>query len=309
MPGIDPQALLKWLRAAGEASRLRLLALCMAGELSVSDLAQAVGQSEPRVSRHLKILGEAGLIERVRQGQWVHYHVAPGPAPTAFVRGLLAQLDRQDPVLLTDRQAAELARVQQGAGAAGPSRLGRALAGFLAEMMPRGATSGTVLAGVAHPELLTAAAGATDACIAVAHSRRAAQAARAQARTAGLRCRVLEGAAATALDPAALGPAGPVDLVVLDLPQADAARLERLLGAARRLLGPSGSIAVFSRYDALEAPRARVVEHPLARLRRLLGEARFTCMKLSPIEADGQHVLAAFAVAASAPATRTAEAS
>jgi len=53
---------ISWLRAAGEPSRLRLLALCDRGDLSVSDLAQALGQSEPRVCRHLRILSEAGLI-------------------------------------------------------------------------------------------------------------------------------------------------------------------------------------------------------------------------------------------------------
>ncbi|MGH8296530.1 MAG: ArsR/SmtB family transcription factor, partial [Steroidobacteraceae bacterium] len=78
MPSPSSDLLVTWLRAAGEPTRLRLLALCAARELSVSDIAQILGQSEPRVSRHLKILGEAGLIERVRQGQWVHYGRARG---------------------------------------------------------------------------------------------------------------------------------------------------------------------------------------------------------------------------------------
>ncbi|HYL70751.1 MAG TPA: ArsR family transcriptional regulator, partial [Candidatus Dormibacteraeota bacterium] len=56
------QELVTWLRAAGEPTRLRLLALTADAALSVSDLAQAVKQSEPRVSRHLKILTEAGLL-------------------------------------------------------------------------------------------------------------------------------------------------------------------------------------------------------------------------------------------------------
>src|SRR5215831_8776076 len=91
-----------WLRAAGEPSRLRLLALCDRGDLSVSDLAQALRQSEPRVCRHLRILSEAGLIERLRNGQWVHYRVATSAAAAGFVKGLLAQLDRGDPVLARD---------------------------------------------------------------------------------------------------------------------------------------------------------------------------------------------------------------
>src|SRR6266481_1917599 len=73
-----PPILVKWLRAAGEPSRLRLLALCAEGALSVSDLAHALKHSEPRVSRHLKILCEAGLLIRLRHGQWVDYRLTEG---------------------------------------------------------------------------------------------------------------------------------------------------------------------------------------------------------------------------------------
>src|SRR2546427_139763 len=96
---LSPSTLVKWLRAAGEPSRLRLLALCADGALSVSDLAQALRQSEPRVSRHLKILCEAGLLVRLRHGQWVDYRLAEGLEAASFVRGLLAQQSSrpQDP--------------------------------------------------------------------------------------------------------------------------------------------------------------------------------------------------------------------
>ena len=73
--------LVNWMKAAGEPSRLRLIALCSERDLSVTDLARAVGQSGPRVSRHLKILCEAGLLDRVRHGQWVHYCLAEGKVP------------------------------------------------------------------------------------------------------------------------------------------------------------------------------------------------------------------------------------
>ena len=75
-------------------------------ELSVSDLAEALRQSEPRVSRHLRILCEAGLLERLRQGQWVHYRVTQSPAAASFVQGLLAQMDRNEPVFARDRERA-----------------------------------------------------------------------------------------------------------------------------------------------------------------------------------------------------------
>src|SRR5947208_11145510 len=106
-----PAMLVRWLRAAGEPTRLRLLALCADGAWSVSDLAQALRQSEPRVSRHLKILCEAGLLVRLRHGQWVDYRLAEGLEAASFVRGLLAQLDRSDPVLVRDRAGAHAGAV------------------------------------------------------------------------------------------------------------------------------------------------------------------------------------------------------
>src|SRR6478752_3145416 len=131
MESLAPSVMLRWLRAAGEPTRLRLLALCAQGSLSVSDLSGALNQSEPRVSRHLKILTEAGLIERQRHGQWVHYKVAGAQDAASFVAGLLAQLDRRDATLCRDRSAARAALVPESAAASSESRLGRALDGFL----------------------------------------------------------------------------------------------------------------------------------------------------------------------------------
>ena len=69
-------SLLIGLRAAGEPTRLRLLALCAYGELSVTELTQILGQSQPRVSRHLKLLVDAGLLERFREGALVFYRIS-----------------------------------------------------------------------------------------------------------------------------------------------------------------------------------------------------------------------------------------
>ena len=68
--------LLVGLRAAGEHTRLRILALCAQSELSVSELVQILGQSQPRVSRHLKLMVEAGLLERIPQGAQVFLRLA-----------------------------------------------------------------------------------------------------------------------------------------------------------------------------------------------------------------------------------------
>src|SRR3982750_2741646 len=68
--------LVSMLRAAGDPTRLRLLLLLRQAELTVSELIEIVGQSQPRVSRHLKLLGEAGLLERFKEGSWVFYRAA-----------------------------------------------------------------------------------------------------------------------------------------------------------------------------------------------------------------------------------------
>lgn len=306
MAAPSSEDLVSWLRAAGEPSRLRLLALCTQKDLSVSDLAEALGQSEPRVSRHLKILCEAGLLERLRQGQWVHYRLADRAAPASFVQGLLAQLDRRDPVLARDRDG----------GVEVESRLGRALRGFVESAVesqrPVLALSGSagsgparervesaLLVGVEHPELLESAATLAKHCTAIAHSRRAAQALRAFAERHGLNCRVLLASASSGVSERDIARAGQsFDVVLLDHLAVPDSALSAMLASGKRALAPEGRLWVFGRYEEFEAPRERVVEHPIGKLRRLLSEAGLTVERLSPLEADGEHVLAAVAVPA-----------
>jgi ubiquinone/menaquinone biosynthesis C-methylase UbiE len=97
-------ALLSTLRAAAEPSRLRLLVLCARGELTVSELAQIVGQSQPRVSRHLKLLCEAGLLDRFREGSWVFYRLSNGSAAGDLARHLVAACAESDPTIALDLQ-------------------------------------------------------------------------------------------------------------------------------------------------------------------------------------------------------------
>src|SRR5258708_31458172 len=68
--------LLEGLKAGAEPTRLRLLALLAQGEMTVSELTGILGQSQPRVSRHLKLLCDAGLLERLPEGSWVFYRLA-----------------------------------------------------------------------------------------------------------------------------------------------------------------------------------------------------------------------------------------
>jgi ArsR family transcriptional regulator len=99
------------LRAAAEPTRLRILALLAREELAVLELCRVLGQSQPRVSRHLKLLAEAGLVERFPDGAWVFYRLAaPGPA-RALAEQALGLIANGDGVLGAD--AAALARVAE----------------------------------------------------------------------------------------------------------------------------------------------------------------------------------------------------
>lgn len=108
--------LLAGLRAAAEPTRLRLLALCAQGDLTVTDLTQILGQSQPRVSRHLKLMCEAGLLDRFREGAWVFYRLNRDSKVAA---GMLDLLPEQDPLLALDNgRLAEIKQARaQAAGA------------------------------------------------------------------------------------------------------------------------------------------------------------------------------------------------
>ena len=96
--------LLAALRAVAEPTRLRLVVLCARGELTVSELTHILGQSQPRVSRHLKLLCEAGLLDRFREGSWVFYRLNQSGPTSALARQLVAACDESDPTVALDLQ-------------------------------------------------------------------------------------------------------------------------------------------------------------------------------------------------------------
>src|SRR5262245_40086473 len=105
------------LRAAAEETRLRILSLLAQGELTVSDLTDILGQSQPRISRHLKLLVEAGLVERHREGAWAFFRLTDKGAAAAILHPMLDGLDRTDPRLLDDRTRLETVRLQRSQAA------------------------------------------------------------------------------------------------------------------------------------------------------------------------------------------------
>ena len=105
------------LRAAAEPTRLRLLALCAASELTVSEVTQILSQSQPRVSRHLKLLCEAGLLNRNREGTWAFYRLAQGDAGE-LARSLIKQIPADDPVIARDLNRLDAVKKQRAEAAA-----------------------------------------------------------------------------------------------------------------------------------------------------------------------------------------------
>jgi ubiquinone/menaquinone biosynthesis C-methylase UbiE len=96
------EAMVDTLKAAAESSRLRILALLARGDLTVSDLTEILNQSQPRVSRHLKLLSEAGLIGRYQEGSWAFFRLSDNEGARDFVNGLVAGLSAGDPQIERD---------------------------------------------------------------------------------------------------------------------------------------------------------------------------------------------------------------
>ncbi|SCA57771.1 putative methyltransferase [Candidatus Terasakiella magnetica] len=96
--------ILSALKALGEPTRMRVMALCAQGDLTVSELVHILGQSQPRVSRHLKLLCEAGLLQRLREGSWVFHRLAPDGEENAFVSKLVEMIPQDDEIILRDRE-------------------------------------------------------------------------------------------------------------------------------------------------------------------------------------------------------------
>jgi ubiquinone/menaquinone biosynthesis C-methylase UbiE/DNA-binding transcriptional ArsR family regulator len=101
--GIVVDELLAGLRAAAEATRIRVLYALAHGEFNVSELTQILGQSQPRVSRHLKLMAEAGLVNRHKEGNWVLFRLREDDAGGNLARAIVGLLPGDDPELLRDK--------------------------------------------------------------------------------------------------------------------------------------------------------------------------------------------------------------
>jgi ubiquinone/menaquinone biosynthesis C-methylase UbiE len=116
---LSTEDLVTALKAAAEPTRLRILLLLAAGELNVKDLTVILGQSQPRISRHLKLLSEAGLVERFREGSWVYFHISDRSAGGRLALRLVADVAGSDAAVRRDHERAEALKRERETAAQG----------------------------------------------------------------------------------------------------------------------------------------------------------------------------------------------
>lgn len=97
-------AVLTCLRALAEPTRLRLARLCADSDLTVGELTELLGSSQPGISRHLKLLVEGGVLERFREGSFVFYRLARRSPVIGLIEAAFAALPAADPALAADRE-------------------------------------------------------------------------------------------------------------------------------------------------------------------------------------------------------------
>jgi DNA-binding transcriptional ArsR family regulator/precorrin-6B methylase 2 len=282
------------LRAAGEPTRLRLLVLLARAELTVGELCEVIGQSQPRVSRHLKLLTDAGLLDRVREQSWVYYRApASGPA-RATVQQVLALVDDNDDVLRRDRN-----RMEQVI-----SERARRAANQLAEQ-PQSPAS-TLIDSIVLSELADEPVGAlldvgtgaghllellgprATRAVGVDISSDALRLARAKVHGAGLsHCELQRG------DMYDLPFDAPLfDTVTADRVLAGTVRPTAALNEIARTLKPGGRAILIEDFDGLAGLGHA---NPIATLREWLAQAGLECLRLHPVDTESSHVLVALA--------------
>ena len=242
--------LLTVLRACAEPTRLRLVALAARGAFCVVELVEILGQSQPRLSRHLRLLCDAGVLERVREGANVWFGLPPEPG---VVTDVLARLPEGDPVLEADRRAAarvvaERARVasetfhRQGADWDEMRALGLPAADVeaaLLGLLPEGALGRVLDIGTGTGRLLELLAPRVRSGLGVDASRAMLALARARLGRPGLgHLSVRQG------DMYRLPLSGGFDVVVLQMVLHYAEDPAAVLAEAARMLAPGGRLIV-----------------------------------------------------------------
>lgn len=294
------------LRALADSARLRLLALCAAAPASVSDLAAALGASEPTISRHLKALATAGLVRRARRGQFVEYSLATDGPFAPLVTEALRCLPTDDPALQRAQRrliqrtaksnlpAPSAAMSATRASASDSSRLDAALAATIlsstgAASRPRAADAWALVIGHCPTQTLAA--------LAARHGRLLVAVGGVAQRTAQRRRLADAGVVAQVVlrgDAAVLLQGDRIATAFVDASgETGPASMDADLRWARSLLAGAGRCWLLADYDALEAAQSGAGRPPPLELRARLEQQGYVAERIHPLEADGLHRLLA----------------
>jgi DNA-binding transcriptional ArsR family regulator/precorrin-6B methylase 2 len=282
------------LRAAAEPTRLRLLALLARAELTVGEICEIVRQSQPRVSRHLKLLCEAGLLDRFREQNWVYYRTPTSAPARDTVQQLLAFVREDDDLLRRDRKRMEQVIAERARRVADhlpqdaqttPSTLIDSI--VLSELA--GEPIGVLLdVGTGSGHLLRVLGAQATRAVGIDISSDALRVARTKVHGAGLsHCELQRG------DMYDLPFSAPLfDTATAERVLATAQRPVAVLGEIVRTLKGGGRVVIIEDFDALaEASGA----NPIATLRGWLTSAGLECTRVHPIDTESGHLLIALA--------------
>lgn len=285
------------LRAAGEPTRLRLLALLARAELTVGEICEIVGQSQPRVSRHLKLLCDAGLLDRFREQHWVYYRApVQGPARDTL-QSVLALIAADDDLLRRDRKRLDQVIKERARRAAeqlpdiSEDTLDRVGSIVLSELAaePIGALL-DVGTGAGH--LLRLLGAKATRAVGVDISSDALRMARTNVHGAGLsHCELQRG---DMYDLPFMAPL--FDTVTADRLLASAERPVAVLTEMTSALKSGGRVVVIEDFDALsDVAVAAASRNPIATLREWFSKAGLECMRVHPVDTESGHLLVALA--------------
>ncbi|HTE42079.1 MAG TPA: metalloregulator ArsR/SmtB family transcription factor [Steroidobacteraceae bacterium] len=281
------------LRAAAEPTRLRLLALLTQGELTVGEICSVLGQSQPRISRHLKLLCDVGLMGRFREEHWVYYRVPLEGTGHALVAQLTALIATDDPVRTLDQLRMTRVLAERSQQVHEPVDMNAALGELdavlhqelgpdsLGELLDIATGSGRILRSLASRS--THAVGVDISTEALRFARK---------QTYGIgggnlsRCVFRRG------DMYKLPfDAGSFDTATLERVLAASERVDGILREAERVLRPGGRLCIVEDFELLAVSNA----NPLVALRDWLERAGLTCERLRPVDTHGVHLIVALA--------------
>jgi DNA-binding transcriptional ArsR family regulator len=281
------------LKKLAEPTRLRLVTLLGHGELTVGEICRVVGQSQPRVSRHLRLLTEAGFLDRFREQQRVYYRTLSAGPRAGWLNELLAAVDPEDPALQRDRvrMAVVVGDREKSAaselGVSAPADLDQiGLAAVLREELGPAALGELLDVGTGAGQLVQMLGAQATHAVGMDLSSPALRLARARLHgRAFAHCEFRRG------DMYALAFASEsFDTVTIDRVLAGAARPVAVLTEAARVLRPSGRLLVVERLDDIETCTGL---NPLLGLRQWLDASGFKPTRMRPCDLPtGQYLLA-----------------